>query len=1443
MALKSDGTVWAWGRNTAGELGNGSTGGFSAIPAQVLDSSGVALSGITAISAGGSHNLALKSDGTVWAWGRNTEGQLGKAVNGIYINPVPTQVDDLTGVTAIVAGAAYSMALKSDGTVWTWGQNGYGQLGNGSSGTYTNPVPTQVNDLTGVTTIGTGSMHALVLSTQVSSVPVVKDDSATTSKNAAVNIAVLNNDIDGDGGSLIVTAVGPTTSGGTVTINGSMVNYNATMVNYVPPTDYLGDDSFSYTITDAEGNTASATVTVSIYDNGNVVAWGKNYSGELGNNTTTDSPLPTPVSNLSGAVAVAAGSSHSLAIRSDGTVWAWGNNHYGQLGDNSTTQSKVPTQVSNLSGIVAIAAGANHSLALKSDGTVWGWGSIGWGSTLTMSSLVPVQVSGLNGVVSIAAGENHSLALKGDGTVWAWGGNEDYQFGNGNTTSSSEPVQVSGLGSIAAIAAGVGGSHSLALTNDGRVWTWGYTLNTKTPVLVVEPDFYNHNNVLTLNNVVAIAAGGNSGLALKSDGRIWNWAYYSRYAVSEPEAWPNLGGVIALTSGHQSMAIREDGTVWTTDYTSLTQIDSLNGVKAVASGRGFGLAILGSWSGAGDADDGLDGPSGTWSTNSNWASNRAPGANQVASIRLPGTYAVLLDENSATGTVQLGSRARDQGEVSLDLGGNTLTVTASGGAKVHESGTVTGSGTINGNLVSNGTIAPAPVVSSGVLSERSAAARSVGARSVGARSLSASSTTRDASLSSSNPGGTIVISGNITNSSTSQVTLVLSGSSEGQYDQCVANAYWYMGGTLDVQLATGFTPMAGQKFELLRAKTFVSDFQTKNIPEIAGLEITLQRIYNYNPAYPGTTSYVLVVSTPAPLITELSPSSGRSGDQVTLTGKYFTGASEVRFLGSDGSSSDDRIAALPQPGADFTDTLLKIEVPAGAATGLIRVTRDEKSGTTPSVFTIEPAPTILTFTPEAGPPGAIVTITGTNFTGTKVVAFNELSCGPMVSDISTAATGYQILSDTSIKAKVPPSATTGRISVTNAESTGTSADTFTVAPTITSFSPRQGTGGTVVTITGRNFLGVTTVKFNGVSAGDVVTDIFAVPAGFQIMSSTQIKVKVPASASTGLVSVTNAGGTATSSTTFLVFAKIISFTPASGRVGTLVTIKGTNFAGATATAFNGVDATFIIDSPAQITATVPPGATTGKISVGTIAGTTAGSAISSSDFTVLPPNKAPVGINDAATTTQSAGLDINVLANDSDPDKDLLTITAVTQGNSGQVEIIAGGAKLRYTPINGFVGEDTFTYTISDGFLTATASVTVNVRAVLLTINDVTLNEGNTGTTNATFTLALSTSSSLSVTVSYSTANGTTNPATSGSDYSTTSGTLTFNPGETNKSIKVPIVGDYLIEAGETFVVNLTAPTNATLADDQGTGTITNDDSDTTPPTLRFTTSATTPAG
>lgn len=182
------------------------------------------------------------------------------------------------------------------------------------------------------------------------------------------------------------------------------------------------------------------------------------------------------MSGLTGAVAVAGGSSHSVALKADGSVWAWGRGDFGQLGNGTMVDSSVPAPVTGLANVSAIAAGYSDSVALLSDGTVWAWGDNGYselGNGVTCPQLglcdspIPVQVSNLSNITAIASGGadcSHTVAIRSDGTIWAWGYNGDGELGNGTTDRTTVPVQVSGLTNVEAVAGAA--EHSLALVGN-----------------------------------------------------------------------------------------------------------------------------------------------------------------------------------------------------------------------------------------------------------------------------------------------------------------------------------------------------------------------------------------------------------------------------------------------------------------------------------------------------------------------------------------------------------------------------------------------------------------------------------------------------------------------------------------------------------------------------------------------------------------------------------------------------------------------------------------------------------------------------------------------------------------------------------------------------------------------------------------------------------------
>lgn len=221
---------------------------------------------------------------------------------------------------------------------------------------------------------------------------------------------------------------------------------------------------------------------------------------------------------------IAQGYYHGLALHTNGTVYAWGQNTKGQLGNGETAGRMAPVKVKNLDNAKMVAAGIRSSYAIKADGTLWAWGQNGdgqLGDGTTIDRLLPVQITGVTGnIIALSTGVSyHTLALTDDGKVWAWGNNASGELGDGTTTDRTSPVQVSGLDDVVAIAAG--GWHSMALKSDGTVWTWGNNEygelgdGTKTNRAVPAP--------IGIADVTSISAGNSHSLAVKRDGTVWSW--------------------------------------------------------------------------------------------------------------------------------------------------------------------------------------------------------------------------------------------------------------------------------------------------------------------------------------------------------------------------------------------------------------------------------------------------------------------------------------------------------------------------------------------------------------------------------------------------------------------------------------------------------------------------------------------------------------------------------------------------------------------------------------------------------------------------------------------------------------------------------------------------------------------------------------------------------
>jgi len=331
-----------------------------------------------------------------------------------------------------------------------------------------------------------------------------------------------------------------------------------------------------------------------------------------------------------------------------------------------------------------------------------------------------------------------------------------------------------------------------------------------------------------------------------------------------------------------------------------------------------------------------------------------------------------------------------------------------------------------------------------------------------------------------------------------------------------------------------------------------------------------------------TTSATNLVVIRQPAITSFSPTTGPEGTLVTLTGPNLAGASSVAFNGAN-------VTAITIVSASS----IRVAVPAGAATGKLRVTNDDMtSPLSAATFTV--APRIVQI-PAAEVTGAAIGITGTTLGGTTAVRFGGVP-----------ATTFIVNDATHITATVPVSALSGKITVTAPGGTASSATDFTVirAPVVASFAPASAPVGGLVTLTGTNLGSATAVGLG--DAG--VTDI-------TVLSASSIRIAVPAGATTARLTVTNPAGSAQSAGTFVLVPRLTGFGAPTGSDDDAVTLVGTGLTGATVVKFGTVSAAFTLVSDTEITAIVPAAAVTGRVSVTTPGGTT----LSPTDFVITAP--------------------------------------------------------------------------------------------------------------------------------------------------------------------------------------------------------------------------------
>jgi alpha-tubulin suppressor-like RCC1 family protein len=613
VAIKSDGSLWTWGNNDSGQLGDG---GFTSrsIPKKIG-------TGFVSVAAGMSHTVALGNDGTLWVAGRNsnTWNWMGNATSSESAKLLKIDTAETSGVRfiSIAAGAFHTVALGDDGGLWAWGDNTYGQLGGGYYNNYgyevcplplfqTTSYPTQIGY--GFKAVAAGAFHTIAIT-----------DSGELLTWGANGYGQLGYDggspscaprsfgfwwtsaAAGDGHTVAIGYDGRLWSWGKAGALGSGLPFSSTTPvdigheigavaagwDYSLALKNNGDlwswgiihdgqvDGFSFW----EGLTpqmigtgysaiaVGGTHSVVVKDDGSLQSWGDNTHGQLGDGSALNRTTPHVVPG-SKYTSVSMGYNHTVAVTSDGGLWTWGYNYFGSLGDGTDISRSIPKKIDT--GFTVAAAGFGHTVAVANDGTLWasGYNAYGQlGDNTQLPSLKLKQIGG-TGYKTVAAGGAHTVAVKSDGSLWAWGSNNFGQLGNGTVTVTSylSPQKIAtGYSEVAA-----GDNHTVALKSDGSLWAWGKNDFGQ----LGDHTFTNHASPTKIGTgFSAISAHCNRSAALGKDGSVWVWGFGSvgdgTWNAKNEYIYKVGTGFVSVAAGcDHTIAVKSDGSVrvWGENY-------------------------------------------------------------------------------------------------------------------------------------------------------------------------------------------------------------------------------------------------------------------------------------------------------------------------------------------------------------------------------------------------------------------------------------------------------------------------------------------------------------------------------------------------------------------------------------------------------------------------------------------------------------------------------------------------------------------------------------------------------------------------------------------------------------------------------------------------------------------------------------------------------------
>ena len=532
-AIKTDGTLWVWGRNQSGQLGTNDTTNRST---PVTTFAGGTDWKQIGLGASATHISAIKTDGTLWTWGAGNLGQLGTNDLTDRFTPVTTFAGG-TNWKQTNAGSGFTGAIKTDGTLWTWGNTL--SLGRFNDGTILTPI----------TTFAGGTNWA---------------DTATTEPEDLYTLTA---------GSTHTAAI--KTDGTLWTWGGGLqgqLGTNNITTPLTPVTTFAGGSSWKQV-------SAGTNFTSAIKTDGTLWTWGQGNLGQLGTNDLTN--RSTPVTTFAGGTdwkQVSSGGNFTAAIKTDGTLWTWGFGNSGRLGTNDITNRSTPvTTFAGGSSWKQVSCGGAHTAAIKTDGTLWTWGygaagRLGNGVTTGIISTPVTTFAGGTNWKQVSSAGAFTAAIKTDGTLWTWGAGNLGQLGTNDLTDRFTPVTTF-AGGTNWKQTNAGSGFTGAIKTDGTLWTFGVNTNGQLGTNDVTSRLTPVTTFAGGTNWKQVSAGGQHTAALSDDGTnkelylfgsnsSFQLGVYTDHIVPD-QVFGNSTNWKQISTNTNSCAIKTDGTLWT----------------------------------------------------------------------------------------------------------------------------------------------------------------------------------------------------------------------------------------------------------------------------------------------------------------------------------------------------------------------------------------------------------------------------------------------------------------------------------------------------------------------------------------------------------------------------------------------------------------------------------------------------------------------------------------------------------------------------------------------------------------------------------------------------------------------------------------------------------------------------------------------------------------